>query len=150
MVAVDVRSWIDLAEKEAGRKLLAYLTAQADEDGTCTVEALTPEERALVVKRDPGIKVKAGFYQRVCSYVRSADQLKAVFQVIVPIAYPAHHKYAINDTPEERAGRLVKAAADIIGVGLVEGNGDGDGNDDEAGENKQYGRVQNVVGGHRS
>lgn len=103
-------------EKEAGRKLMAYLVGQPDDDGNVTVNALTPAERALIIKRDPGIKVKAGFIGRVCNYVHSVEQLKAVFKVIVPIAYPAHQKFAVNDTPEARANRLKDATADIIGV----------------------------------
>ena len=113
-------------EKEAGRKLMKFLTSPADEDGNCTVAALTPAERQLIIKRDSGIKVKAGFIGRVCNYCHSVDQLKAVFKVIVPIAYPAHQKFAINDTPERRAVRLKDAAADIIGVKIEDGKGDED------------------------
>jgi hypothetical protein len=107
-------------EKEAGRKLMLFLTGKPDENGQCTVEALTPQERALIIKRDPGIKVKAGFYGRVCNYAHSVDQLKAIFKVIVPIAYPAHQKFGLNDTPEVRAKRLIDATADIIGVAVVD------------------------------
>ena len=81
---------------------------------------LTPEERALAIKREAGIKVKAGFHGRVCNYCHSAAQLKKIFTVIVPIAYPAHQKFGIADAPEVRARRLVEAAGDIIGVTVVE------------------------------
>jgi hypothetical protein len=122
----EKRAWIEATaeEQEAGRKLMAFLTAQPDNDGQCTVEALTVEERGLVIKRDPGIKVKADFYARVCSYCHSVEQLKAIFKVIVPIAYPTHQKFGINDSPETLAKRLVNAAADIIGVSVVQEKGD--------------------------
>lgn len=103
-------------EKEAGRKLMAFLVAQATPGENVEVEPLTPAERALIIKRDPGIKVKSGFLGRICNYAHSVDQLKAIFKVIVPIAYPAHQKFAINDTPESRANRLKDAVGDIIGV----------------------------------
>lgn len=117
----EKRQWMDATaeEQEAGRKLMSYLTAQPDANGNCEVEALTPEDRAIILKRDPGIRVKADFYARVCSYCHSVEQLKAIFKVIIPIAYPAHPKFGINDSPELRTKRLVNAAADIIGVGVV-------------------------------
>lgn len=111
-------------EKEAGRKLMLFLTAKPDEDGTVSVPGLTPQERALVIRRDPGIKVKAGFYGRVCNYCHSVDQLKSVFKVIIPIAYPTHQKLGIGASPENRAKRLVESAADIIGVSVVDDKDD--------------------------
>lgn len=111
-------------EKEAGRKLMLFLTSKPDENGEATVQALTPEERSLIIKRDTGIKVKAGFYGRVCNYCHSVEQLKAVFKVVIPIAYPAHQKFGINDSPENRAKRLVNAAADVIGVSVVDESAD--------------------------
>ena len=123
----EKRTYIEATaeEKEAGRKLMTFLTGKPDEDGNVTVPALTPAERGMIVKRDPGIKVKAGFYGRVCNYAHSADQLLAIFKVIVPIAYPAHQKFAVADSPENRAKRMIEAAADIIGVAVVD-----DGKDD--------------------
>lgn len=104
------------AEKSAGKKLLQFLTAKANADGNVVVESLTPEEKGLVIRRESGIKVKAGFYSRVCTYVHSVEQLKAVFKVIIPIAYPSHQKFGVNDPPTVRSQRLISAAAEIIGV----------------------------------
>lgn len=118
----EKRQWVEASdeEKAVGQKLMAYLTAVPDETGEATVPALTPQERALVIERDSGIKVKADFYARVCSYCHSVEQLKAIFKVLIPVAYPAHQKFGMNDTPESRTNRLVSAAADIIGVGVTE------------------------------
>lgn len=116
------REWVEATpeQKEAGRKLAAFLMGQPDKDGQVTVEALTPQELALIVKRSPSIAVKAGFYDRVATYCQNADQLKAIFKVIVPIAFPSSPKFAINDTPEEQGRRKIKAAADILGVEVSE------------------------------
>lgn len=118
----EKRQFIDSsdAEKEAGRKLMQMLKAQPDADGMCQVEVLTAEERGLLIRRENGIKVKSEFYSRVCLYCHSVEQLKAIFKVIVPIAYPTQQKFAINEVPDKRATRLVQAAANIIGVNLAE------------------------------
>lgn len=118
----EKRAWIDATpeQQEAGRKLLAFLTARPGDDGNVTVEGLTPAERVLLIQRGTGVKVKAGFYSRVCTYVHSAEQLRAVFKVIVPIAYPSHQKFGVNDTPNQRATRLIESAAGIVGVGVKE------------------------------
>jgi hypothetical protein len=109
------REWVDSTEdeKNAGQKLAALLMWDGTGDAPA---ALTPEERALVVQRSPGIQVKAGFYDRVATYCQSVDQLLGVFKVIQPIVYPAHAKFALNDSETDKIRRKIEAAADILGT----------------------------------
>ena len=106
------REWFEssLEEKTAGAKLSALLMW----DGTTHIEALTPQEKATVVKTDPGVVVKTDFYARVASYCETAEQLSAVFAVIKPIAYPSHVKFAIGDSDVKRTQRKISAASDIM------------------------------------
>lgn len=100
------------AEKRAGSKLAALIRWT----GEGVPEALTLEEKALVLERSPNVTVKAGFYGRVKTYCRSADQVKALFRVIQPIVYPSHLKFAKSDSVQDQARRKISAAAEILGV----------------------------------
>lgn len=112
------REWIPATAEEqaAGRKLVAFFQATANPGEKVEVEPLTPAEKALCLRRDSGITVKSGFYDRVATYCQSLDQLMAIFTVIQPIAYPNYAKFAMADTPVERNKRLIEAAADILGT----------------------------------
>ena len=112
------REWIDSTpeEKAAGQKLAALLMWNGDMNATPT--ALTPEEKAMVVERSPGMSVKAEFYNRVCNYAQNVDQLMAIFKVIIPICYPVYAKFAINDTETDKTQRKIAAAADILGTAV--------------------------------
>lgn len=112
------REWVDSSaeEKAAGAKLAALLTW----NGGDPPEPLTPEEKAVVVERSPGIQVKAGFYDRVATYCQNVDQLMGVFTVIQPIAYPVYAKFAINDSETVKTRRKIEAAADILGTSTSE------------------------------
>lgn len=113
------REWIESSEenKTAGRKFAALLMWDGTGDPP---EALAPEEKGLVVKRSPGLTVKAGFYDRVATYCRSKDQLLGVFKIIQPIIYPASPKFAQNDTEIDKTRRKIEAAADILGTVTVD------------------------------
>ena len=109
------REWIDSSEEEklAGNKFAAFLVW----DGTGDVpEALTPEEKLLVIKRSPGLTVSAGFYDRVATYCQNKNQLLGIFKVIQPIIYLASPKFAVNDTETDKTRRKIEAAADILGT----------------------------------
>jgi hypothetical protein len=62
------------------------------------------------------VDVKKGFLDRVCSYVSSIEQLKAIFTVIKPIIWPGQVKFAVNDNPTEKNHRMWMEAKDILGV----------------------------------
>lgn len=113
------REWVDSTqeEKTAGQKLAALLMWDGQGDAPA---ALTPEEKALVVQRSPGIQVKAGFYDRVATYCQSVDQLLGIFKVIQPIVYPAYAKFAINDSETDKTRRKIEAAADILGTATTD------------------------------
>lgn len=103
-------------EQAAIRKLLAYIRAAGNPGETVEVEPLTPAEKALIMERDSGIKVKAGFYNRVATYVQNVDQLLGVFKIIQPIIYPNYPKFAMSDTKVSQTNRAIAAAADILGT----------------------------------
>ncbi len=115
------KEWIEASpvEQEAGRKLLAFLTADADEASEVTVEALTDDERDAIIRKSNKVVVRAGFYERVKNYVTTRDQLGAVFTILQPVHYPSRAKLGISDTPERKNARLVEAAADILGVDVA-------------------------------
>jgi len=109
------REWIDSSaeDKTAGGKFAALLMWDGTGDAP---EALSLEEKMLVIQRSPGLTVKAGFYDRVATYCQNKDQLLGVFKVIQPIIYPAYAKFALNDTETDKTRRKIEAAADILGT----------------------------------
>lgn len=113
------REWIEASAeyKAAGQKFAALLLWDGSGD---VPEALTPEEKAVVVQRSAGMQVKAGFYDRVATYCQSKDQLLGVFKVIQPIIYPAYAKFAVSDTETDKTRRKIEAAADILGTATAE------------------------------
>lgn len=114
----EKREWIESNEqsKSAGQKLAALIMWQ---EGQPAPEPLSIEEKALVVKREAGMTVKSGFYNRVATYCTTVDQLMGIFSIIQPIAYPAYAKFAINDSEADKMNRMVDAAADILGSTVV-------------------------------
>ena len=66
-------------------------------------KALTPEEKALFVVRSFDITVKAGFFDRVATYVKNQEQLLAVFKVIQPTVNSADFKNGLQDTKPKKA-----------------------------------------------
>lgn len=113
------REWIEASDEDkvAGGKFAALLLWDGAGDPP---EALTPEEKALVIQRSPGLTVKAGFYDRVALYCQDKKQLLGVFKVIQPIIYPASPKFAINDTETDKTRRKIEAAADILGTATTD------------------------------
>ena len=113
------REWIESTPqmKEAGSKLALMLAWNGDMNSV--PEALTNEERALILKHDNGVKVKAGFYNRVTSYVEDVEQLLILFKFIKPVLYPAYPKFAVNDTTTQQTARIIEAAADILGTEIA-------------------------------
>lgn len=99
-------------EKSAGRKLAAFLSAKI----AGTFEPLTDDEKIAMIQRDSGITVRTGFLERVCNYARSSDELLGIFSLLIPVFYPSHAKFAINDNPVEQSNRKISAAADILGT----------------------------------
>jgi len=112
------REWVEASEqsKSAGQKLANLIMWQ---EGQPAPEPLTIEEKALVVNRESGMVVKAGFYSRVATYCTTVDQLMGIFSIIQPIAYPAYPKFAVNASQMEKMNRMVDAAADILGSSVV-------------------------------
>lgn len=99
-------------EKALGVKVLTNLQCR---DKNSFIP-LTDEEFATLVETKNHLDVKKGFLQRVCSYVKSVDQLKAVFTVIKPIVWPGQVKFGVSDNLSERNNRMWMEAKDILGV----------------------------------
>jgi hypothetical protein len=113
------REWIDSSaeDKLAGGKFAALLMWDGTGDPP---DALTPEEKLLVIERSLGMTVKQGFYDRVATYCQNVSQLHGVFKIIQPIIYPASPKFAVNDTATDKTRRMISAAADILGTVTVD------------------------------
>jgi hypothetical protein len=108
------REWVEASETEkiAGAKLAAMIRWNGDLNNP--PEAFTPEERSIVVKRDVGVVVRAGFYGRVAMYVENVDQLIGIFSVIKPVHYPSHAKFGMNDTSKEIYSRKIEISKEIL------------------------------------
>lgn len=101
-------------EQALANKAVALWNARTKEDlEKC--ETLTDEEceRLFVIKFSA--VVKKGFFDRVCTYVKTVEQLRAIFKIIRPSRFPSHMKFAASDTNEERNRRLAIEALDILG-----------------------------------
>ena len=111
---ISGREWVEASEieKSAGAKLAALIKWNGDMNNP--PEPFTPEERSIVVKRDTGVVVRAGFYSRVATYAENVEQLIGIFKVIVPVHYPAHAKFAVNDTACQVGVRKVEIASEIL------------------------------------
>ncbi len=96
-------------ETNAGEKLLALVMGKK-------AKPLTEDEKNLVIRKEERFKVKAGFFERLASYCKSADQVLTVLQVITPTHFVSHMKFGVSDTPEHRHSRLIVEAANILGV----------------------------------
>jgi hypothetical protein len=109
------REWLDSteAEKAAGRKLAALIRWTGEGD---TPEPLSVGEKGIVLDRSQNVQVKAGFWSRMKTYCRSEQQVRDLFKVIQPVVYPAHLKFAKNDSVTDVANRKIAAAAEILGV----------------------------------
>lgn len=110
---MEGKDWIAAtdAEKVAAEKIMNFVQGVES-------EPLTDEEKDLVLEIKPQFTVKKGFLERAAGYVRTLEQLKAVFSVIVPVHYPKVAKFGISDNPEVRNQRLVREAALELGVEL--------------------------------
>lgn len=104
-------------EKIAGEKIAKFLLCEAI---TNEIKPLTDEEREVTIRTTSKIIVKKGFLERVPTYANTVDEIKAIFKVITPISFPSHPKFGISDTPPVRSARLVRSAADILGVEVQE------------------------------
>lgn len=104
-------------EKIAGEKLAKFLLAEKITD---EIVPLTDEEREVTIRTMSKIVVNKGFLERVTTYAKTVDEVKAIFKVITPVSFPSHPKFGISDTPPIRSARLVRAAADILGVEVQE------------------------------
>jgi hypothetical protein len=104
-------------EKTAGEKIAKFLLCDAINE---EIKPLTDEEREVTIRTTSKIVVKKGFLERIITYANTLDEIKAIFKVITPISFPSHPKFGISDTPPVRSARLVRSAADILGVDVEE------------------------------
>ena len=99
-------------EKALGVKVLTNLQCQ----NSSKFLPLSMDECDKIIEMRNHLDVKKGFLQRVCSYVKSLDQLKTVFTIIKPVVWPGQVKFGISDNPNERNHRMWLEAKDILGV----------------------------------
>jgi hypothetical protein len=95
-------------EEAVAAKLIAFV-----QRGDAT--PLTEAERELLLIRQDQMKVKPGLLGRVAGYCKSADQLKALFRLMIPVSFLSRPKFGVSDTLQERHSRLMRAALDILG-----------------------------------
>lgn len=106
--------------QEAATKLMKFIMWNGGE----APDALTNAERAKLIDKRKSVRVKDGFLQRVLTYVRSLKELRGVFNVIRPIHYPSHIRFAAGSTPAQRTKRMKEAAEEVVTGGSVQTKGD--------------------------
>jgi hypothetical protein len=111
------RTFVEASENEQAlaAKVLGLLGCRTKEE-LMEMEPITEEESKQLIEQKLNVTVKKGFLQRVCTYVHSIDQLKAIFLVIKPVKFPSKTKFGVNDTPEAKNTRLLDEAKSILGV----------------------------------
>ena len=100
-------------EKSAGNKLAAFL--QWDGSKNSTPEALTDEEKAISVQCTSGLKVNAGFLDRLATYCRNVDEVMGVFKIIKPSVYPNYLKFGVSESESGRVQMRQDNANEILG-----------------------------------
>jgi hypothetical protein len=101
-------------EQAIAAKVITLLQARSKTD-LASAECLSDEEMSQAVQFLPNVMVKPGFLNRVCSYVKSVDQLRCIFSVVRPTRFPQGRKFGASDTPEEKNRRLAAAFKDMMG-----------------------------------
>jgi len=98
--------------REAVTRFLTMCFGNADrKGGTIEVEPLTDKDRELLFYKTASVEVADGFFDRVPTYVKSLDELRAVFTVIQPVKFPSHMKLVSDN----EFAMLVSVASDILG-----------------------------------
>lgn len=103
------KEWVPAsdAEKEVGRKILAFVTGRE-------VTPLTAAERALVVLNEPKTIVKKGFLERVCIYCSSKLQLANILKIIKPQESLKLNSFGQADSLEGRKQRMLALSEEIL------------------------------------
>lgn len=100
-------------QRRIGEKIAHFLMGHE-------AEPLTDEERDSIrgvgLITTPVAKVKPGFFERVCGYCHSKEQLAAVFALISPIQAATGFKFGVSDTKDVRDDRLIDEAERILGI----------------------------------
>jgi hypothetical protein len=99
-------------EKALGIKLVTILQCRSKN----SFVPLNDEECGKIFEFKQYIGVNKGFLQRICNYVKSLEQLKAVFTVIKPIVWPGQIEFAKGATPQDQTKKKFIVAQDILGV----------------------------------
>ena len=90
-------------EKAVGEKLLKF------------VMSLDDDEKELVLRTTPKIKVKPGFFERVTSYCGTREELEKVMAIFKPVVQNKNAKFGMSDTPVDRINRLLNKASEVLG-----------------------------------
>lgn len=90
-------------EKAVGEKLLQF------------VMSLSDDEKALVLRTTPKVKVKPGFFERVTSYCGTREELEKVMAIFKPVVQNKNAKFGMSDTPVDRINRLLNKASEVLG-----------------------------------
>ena len=78
------------------------------------VEALTDEERGMILRRKIEVKVKDGFFERIFTYCENRDDLDLILSVIKPVFYLSHVKFAVSDSETDKLDRKIKAVKEYF------------------------------------
>ena len=111
--------WIEASAecKAAGAKFVAIMLW--DGVNGSAPEALTPEEKELVLVRSLDVTVRAGFPGRVATYTKNKRQLLAVLKVFQPTVKSPDFKSGVKNSDPEKTRRRIAAVADILGMAAV-------------------------------
>ena len=101
-------------QKSAVSKLLMMLDGEETSlDFTDGEKAALAEAREIKFQT----QVKPGFLNRVHTYCKNIEQLKAVFRMVTPTLALKGAKFAVSDSPETQHTRLLEQTAQIFSDG---------------------------------
>lgn len=111
----DMYTSSDANIKSAATKLLTYLQAEQS-DKPVKMTAFTADEAAAVIKTVQIVRVKEGFFERVCKYVENLEQLRKLVLFIKPTLKISSVEFAISDKKSEKIERLSDTVVDFLEV----------------------------------
>lgn len=115
-----VKNLSEVMEQEGGEgavtRFMTMCYTDAENGNSIEVEPLTDADRALLFYNTASTTVANGFYDRLPTYVKSLEELRAVLSVIKPShVYPSHAKMVVGKTADDELKALKDIAGDMLG-----------------------------------
>lgn len=105
--------WLDSSEveKRAAQKFEAWL--HWDGSGR-PPEPLTDLEKQAALIFKNSVEIRPGFLDRIHQYVRSPQEILAIFKLITPSVFPTRLEFGINEDDFEKAVRKLDFSVEVL------------------------------------